>query len=203
MKSFQELLRLMANTEAMLDFPRAVNLCHLLMSVESVPGDVVEFGCYKGHTAALMAAITGKRVWLYDSFQGLPEPGPEDEGRRSDFQKGYLKADRQDVAMTFHNAGLDHPNLVVSDISTLNPAYLPGKIAFAHIDLDLYEATLDALDIVWERLSNGGVVVVDDYNNPDLPGVNVAIVSFLDSLPYAIGFHSNTRNQGWLVKPSN
>lgn len=181
MKSFQELLRLMGNTEAMLDFPRAVNLCHLLMSVESVPGDVVEFGCYKGHTAALMAAITGKQIRLYDSFEGLPEPGPEDEGRRSDFQKGYLKADAHEVGdvMLIDTVRYPTPIVVVGWFKDLKDYQLPDKIAFAHIDADLFQSTWDALMFVVPRMFPGGVIVVDDYNNHDLPGVSLAVNKWL------------------------
>lgn len=167
----------------MLDFPRVVNLCHLLMQTKGVHGDVVEVGVYMGHTAVLMASLTDKEMWLYDSFSGLPEPTAEDIGRRSDFQKGYLKSIPEAVETAFVNAGIKLPNIIVGDFRSCNPAYVPMHISFAHIDCDLYESTLDALHTIWPRMEPGGCIVIDDANNGDLPGVRKAVMEFLSVSP--------------------
>src|SRR5882724_4728287 len=59
---------------------RVQNLCKLAQRVEDekIPGDVVECGVYNGGTAAILARIAtrsrmGRTVWLFDSFQGMPQ----------------------------------------------------------------------------------------------------------------------------------
>ena len=58
---------------------------------EKVPGDLVECGVFAGAQAALMALamhgrpeILGRRVHLYDSFEGIPMAGPHDTEQRTD-----------------------------------------------------------------------------------------------------------------------
>jgi hypothetical protein len=191
------LTQLIYNCGDMLDFPRAVGICHLVYHVNMnyIPGDFCEFGVYKGHTAALIAAVGQRRICLYDSFKGLPEKSPKDI-TRSDFVPGYLRAEPDDVHTTFKEALVDTPRVLIPGwFKDLKPWSIPERVAFAHIDADFYQSTLDALKLVWPKMSQGGIVVVDDCGNPDLPGVWSACEEFFD-------FPIVSRNgHGWFTKP--
>ena len=52
------------------------------------------------------------------------------------------------------------------------------KIAFVHIDLDVYKSILDSLQFIWPRLSLGGIIVFDDYGFATCPGARVAVDEF-------------------------
>lgn len=159
----------------MLDFQRVVTLCHLLLQTQSVPGAVCEFGCFAGGTSSLMASLTTKDVWLYDSFSGLPQPGPHDTNRIP-FVKGAMAVSRDKVENTFEFNGLKPPTIIGKEFRHLTPADLPESIAFAHVDCDLYDGTKKVMDLIWPFVSHGGVVVVDDFNHPELPGVKNALL---------------------------
>ena len=144
-----------------------------------VNGDFVELGCYKGDTSLLLAEVlrsSGKKLWIYDSFEGLPEKGVEDESELGkDFQKGVLGVTKREVKERFLRAGLPVPVIKKAWFSELKDDDLPKEIAFAFLDGDLYESIRDSLRLVGDRVVPGGVTLVHDYNNPALPGVARAV----------------------------
>ena len=177
----------------------------------SCDGDFVEFGCYRGDTSVELAKIlrgaqlestkntnstrsenadldnpaeaakTSKRLWLYDSFAGLPPKTAEDQSAAGDqFQAGELPATKRALLDRFRRAGLPRPIVRKAFFDQLDPARdLPDEIAFAFLDGDLYRSIKTSLKLVWPRLSPGAIVIVHDYNNPELPGVARAVDEFL------------------------
>ncbi|MBR2795645.1 class I SAM-dependent methyltransferase [Candidatus Saccharibacteria bacterium] len=144
-----------------------------------VNGDFVELGCYKGDTSLLLEDVlrdSGKKLWIYDSFEGLPEKGVEDESELGrDFQKGVLGVTKREVKERFLRAGLPVPVIKKAWFSELKDDDLPKEIVFAFLDGDLYESIKDSLRLVGDRVVPGGVILVHDYNNPALPGVARAV----------------------------
>lgn len=144
-----------------------------------VKGDYVEFGCYKGDTSLLLAEVIrekeGKRLWIYDSFEGLPEKTEEDNSVLGEnFRGGELAVTKREVKERFLRAGLPVPKIKKGWFSDLTEVDLPERIAFAFLDGDFYESIKDSLRLVEPRMSEGGVIVIHDYNNPALPGVKKA-----------------------------
>lgn len=168
-------------TGGMLSVNQAANLLRLLAESSHVEGAICEFGCHMGRTAAMICLHSFKPIWLYDSFQGLPEPGDNDS---REVVAGDLKAELEEVWQEF--AGLPHPRVVVKWFKDVGPDDLPDRIAFAHIDGDLYESTLQALHLVYPRLSPGAAVVIDDYNWKKFPGVTLALDEFMADKPEKI-----------------
>ncbi len=81
--------------------------------------------------------------------------------------------------MNFKKAGLPLPKIKKAWFSELTPADLPDKIAFAFLDGDYYESIMDSLRLIWSKLSEGAVVIVDDYANEALPGAAKAVDEWL------------------------
>ena len=174
-------------------------ILELAESVLGVEGDFVEFGCYKGDTSLLLQEILvrsgvekfvekseerlcenggkgGKRLWIYDSFEGLPEKGSQDESALGVlFRSGELAATKREVKQRFLKAGLPVPVIKKAWFADLAEADLPERIAFAFLDGDFYESIRDSLRLVAPRMSKSGVIVVHDYTNPALPGVKMAV----------------------------
>lgn len=141
-------------------------------------GDFVEMGCYRGDTSLLLAEVLRgfKRLWIYDSFEGLPEKGEEDFSEiGKDFKKGELFVTKREVKERFLRSGLPVPIIKKAWFNELSLEDMPEKISFAFLDGDLYESIRDSLKLVESRMSEGGVILVHDYNNPALPGVARAV----------------------------
>ncbi len=145
----------------------------------SVSGDYVEMGCYKGDTSLLLADIirnVGKKLWIYDSFEGLPEKSEADESVLGiNFKSGELLVTKREVKQRFLKAGLPVPVIKKAWFSDLTLEDLPEQIAFAFLDGDFYESIRDSIKLVVPRMSEDGVMIVHDYTNPALPGVKKAV----------------------------
>ena len=161
----------------------------------SVEGDFVELGCYKGDTSLLLASLlvenpvenSAKRLWIYDSFEGLPEKGSEDDSALGvDFKKGELLVTKREVKERFLRAGLPVPVMKKAWFSDLIVADLPERIALAFLDGDLYESIKDSLRLVEPKMNERGIIIVHDYNNPALPGVAKAVDEWLTNKAYKL-----------------
>ena len=150
----------------------------------NAPGDFVEFGCYKGDTSLLIAELLveksvdkgAKKLWIYDSFEGLPEKTVQDDSvLGEDFKGGELFVTKREVKERFLRLGLPVPVIKKAWFKDLRPEDLPEKIAFAFLDGDFYESIRDSLKLVAPRMVPGGVLIVHDYSNPALPGVGRAV----------------------------
>lgn len=158
----------------MLDVGRIANLMHL---VRTVPRGttVAEFGTYKGNTACLLATLIDDPIWIYDSFEGLPEPDP---GCAINFQKGKLASTIEEVEQLFRAYGQRQPKIFKGWFEELREEDLPQKLGFVHLDADMFGGTTAVLEKVWPRLVIGGKIVIDDFGWPGLPGVTVAAKKF-------------------------
>lgn len=143
-----------------------------------VVGDVVEFGCYVGTTSVYLAQNLPeqRRLWLYDSFAGLPEKTKQDESPAGlQFQAGELLATKKQLEHNFRSLNLPRPLIKKAWFCDLTDDDIPATIAFAFLDGDYYHSVLDPLKLIWDRLSPGACVVVDDYANEALPGAATAV----------------------------
>ena len=144
-----------------------------------VSGDYVEMGCYKGDTSLLLADIakdSEKKLWIYDSFEGLPEKKEADKSVMGVlFRGGELAVTKREVKQRFLRANLPVPVIKKAWFSELVENDLPEQIAFAFLDGDFYESIKDSIKLVAPKMSDGGVMVVHDYTNPALPGVKRAV----------------------------
>ncbi|MBR3248608.1 class I SAM-dependent methyltransferase [Candidatus Saccharibacteria bacterium] len=158
-----------------------------------VEGDYVEMGCYRGDTSLVLAEVlrdynrgqtvekpvenSGEKwLWIYDSFEGLPEKSSADESALGvDFKKGELLVTKREVKERFLRAGLPVPVIKKGWFVDLASDDLPSEIALAFLDGDLYESIRDSLKLVGPKMVSGGVILVHDYSNPALPGVAKAV----------------------------
>lgn len=125
-----------------------------------IPGDFVECGCYKGTTARLIADYTdfaaqeGRHYYLYDLFEH--DPGMAHHALRE--HGGDL---RQRVQDRF--ADLPTVKVVQGRIPEVMHDTAPRQVAFMHLDLNNAAAEVGALEALFDRISPGGMLVLDDY----------------------------------------
>lgn len=118
----------------------------------------------------------GKKLWIYDSFEGLPEKSEVDESVLGvDFRAGELTVTKREVKERFLRAGLPVPVIKKGWFAELTEEDLPSEIAMAFLDGDFYESIRDSLKLVTPKMVASGVIIVHDYNNLALPGVKRAV----------------------------
>ena len=168
----------------MLDQGRAANIVHFVLQCSELPGAMVEFGCHGGHTGALLASLVDKPLYLYDSFNGLPERAPQDAGGLEIFKAGALALEQKEVRDLFAKYPLlREPIIVQCWFSRVHRTQLPDEICFAHLDGDLYTSIRDSLKVVYPRLVPGAACIIDDYGWDGLTGVKVAVDEYMADKP--------------------
>lgn len=159
-----------------------------------LPGDIVECGVFKGASLSRFAKFRDifqggslKKVVGFDVFGEFPLPEGkyvEDDAvsRRKFIDDAGAHSITEDNLMQFlENSGVsENIDLIKGDISKTIPEFLkenPGfKVALLNIDLDLYKPTFDCLRYFYGRVSEGGIIILDDYNG--FPGATKAIDEF-------------------------
>ena len=141
---------------------------------DRVPGDLIETGVWRGGSTIFMRAIlkardvTDRRVWVADSFEGLPPPDPEkfpeDDGDVL-YTKKILSVSLEEVKNNFRRYGLldGQVEFLKGWFRDTLPDAPVEKLAVARLDGDMYESTIDALVNLYPKLSPGGFLIVDDY----------------------------------------
>lgn len=174
---------------------QALLIVESLESVRTLDGDVCEFGVAQGATSALIAQeilTSARKLWLFDSFEGLPKPAAQDRLLDDvlnlgtmDRYEGQMKFSQDLVRARLDAAGFPpaRTELVPGFIDqTLASGRVPAQVAFAFVDLDLYEPIRAALEFLDGVLVPGGRVVVHDYGYFST-GVETAVNEFLASRP--------------------
>ena len=152
---------------------RLASLHQLFREIDtlSVPGDVVECGVYNGGSAALMASVCtrsplNRSVWLFDSFEGLPEP-TEKDGDKARACGWWCHGDLSKVRTIFQKLGVPESciHIVKGWFQDTFPSVRTGDIALLHIDADWYESVKLCLERFYDSVQPGGFVVIDDYGH--------------------------------------
>lgn len=160
-----------------------------------IPGDIVECGVYRGGQI-MCAALTcsqPRHFWLYDTFTGMSDPGPHDirkghhateltKWRKHTVNRNWCRADIDVVEENVSSVlARDRFTLVQGDVGeTLRVGPWPDQIAFLRLDTDWYESTRAELEVLYPRVSAGGMVVFDDYHSWD--GARKAVDEYFEAL---------------------
>lgn len=132
----------------------------------------------------VLTVAAPRHLWIYDSFAGLPEKTREDaSGAGANFQPGELLVTKREVINKLRKSGLKNVIVKKAWFDQLQDTDLPSQIAFAFCDGDLYASIKTSLHLVFPRLSPQGIIIVHDYNNPELPGSARAVDEFLRAHP--------------------
>ena len=145
-------------------------VAHALAVRHSLHGTVVECGCFKGGSTARLSLLCEsfeRRLVVFDSFEGLPEPEPWDAHHRIArpriFRRGEYSGSIDEVRGNVGEYGrLDRCEFVPGWFRDTMPRATPDAIALGFVDADLVVSTKDALEHIWPRLQPGGIVFVHD-----------------------------------------
>jgi O-methyltransferase len=140
---------------------------------EEIPGDLLEAGVWRGGAVIFMCGVLAAHgaervVWAADSFEGLPAPDveqyPQDEAMR------LHELEAMAVSRTSVRAALERYGLLSDNVRFLEgwfadtlPAAPIDQIAVLRVDADMYGSTFEVLRELYDRVSAGGFVIIDDY----------------------------------------
>lgn len=169
-----------SQAESMIGNRRMMQLQKAALQViaENIPGDFIETGVWRGGACILLRAILkaydimDRKVWLADSFAGLPPPDedhyPADRGD-THHEMTVLAVSLDAVKANFERYGLldDQVGFLVGWFRDTLPTAPLHRLAILRLDGDMYESTMDALNALYKRVSPGGYVIVDDYGYID------------------------------------
>lgn len=188
------------NYKTMLTMGRMSLICSVLKIVldYNIPGAIIEVGCHLGGCTKMMWDFTKgeRKMYACDTFQGHPSLSEGDEG--TTLYEGLYSISEKEARKFLRGTG-------VSIIPGVFPESHKGKLnkeifCFAHIDCNLYKGTIDSLNFIYDRLSPGGAIIVDDYHQSDCPGVDRAVDQFCEERN-TFCVKNLRENQALLVKP--
>lgn len=180
-----------ADAESMIGMKRMRNIRDCVETVlhDSIPGDLIETGAWRGGATIYMRAVlkaygvTDRTVWVADSFEGLP---PHDGRYDADLgdqhhTKSDLAVSVDQVEANFRRYDLldDQVKFLVGWFSETLPTAPIERLAVLRLDGDMYASTMDALESLYDKVSPGGYVIVDDYGA--VPACAKAIHDFRDA----------------------
>jgi hypothetical protein len=166
-----------------------------------LPGDFVEFGCFRGGTSYMMGlmikrAKTIQRVYMCDNWDnGLPKP---DRAFDKAYVEGSMVYPVQKVRENITRLGLDSQCIPMHGLFTDTISNFPDNQRFSmvHIDCDLYHGVNECLEYIYPRLADTAPVFMDDYYD-ESHGVMRAMNEF--AVRHNIVIHLSIEGQAYWI----
>lgn len=178
------------------DMTRLLARYEIFKRVLPVKGSIVECGIYRGaglmcwanFSAVLEPCNLTRRIYGFDTFEGFPTPGLQDQSGFRGAQKGELRADCYDellrlIAAFDQNRFLGHVKkveLVKGNACETIPQFVQSHphvvVSLLFLDFDLYDPTRAAIEAFVPRMPKGAVLAFDELDNPAWPGETLALL---------------------------
>jgi hypothetical protein len=183
----------------------------LYKKILDLPGEVLEFGVFKGASLLRLATYReilespySRKIIGFDMFGEFPKTGNQES---VEYAKNFEKISGKGIPMeelekSFTLKGFDNIQMIAGDILKTLPDYLQQnqqlKIALLHIDVDVYEPAKSVLEQLYEHVVRGGLIVLDDYGR--VPGETKAVDEFFINQRVAIKKFSFTHVPSYIIK---
>ncbi len=166
-----------STAHTMIGVKRLANLRSLTEQLikTGVPGDFIETGVWRGGACIMVRAVLkaydvhDRRVWVADSFEGLPPPNPDQypQDKGSDYHTySELAVSVEELRNNFRKYGLldDQVVFLKGWFDDTLPSAPVERLALIRLDGDMYQSIIVPLRTLYNKLSDGGYVIVDDYH---------------------------------------
>ncbi len=146
-----------------------------------IQGDIAECGVWKGGACLLASLVLAaeepenpkRRIWLYDTFTGMTEPGENDKIASSGEQvsrrspQGWWAACLDEVKSVLSRSPWPQNafEFVPGPVEETLEQHVPEQLALLRLDTDWYSSTKKELEVLYPRLVSGGVLIIDDYGH--------------------------------------
>jgi O-methyltransferase len=195
-KEFRSYFERFLSSDNWKNYERRWNMSQMLRLLPSIAGDLAECGVFEGAGAYQLCRFArehGRKVHLFDSFQGLSAP-KENDGMF--WTEGDLSVPEEKV----------RANLKEFDCFQIFSGWIPDafekvadrRYAFVHIDVDLEQPTFDSIAFFYPRMSTGGIMLLDDHGYDTCPGARKAALDFMADKPEPVIDLST--GQGLIIK---
>lgn len=184
-----------------------------------IPGDFVECGVWRGGSSMLAAKTflqlgdTGRKLFLYDTYRGMSEPTDLDVSRVGEDARILWKNSRkggistwcycpiEEVRENLYSTSYPKENIVFAEgkVEDTIPGNIPGQICILRLDTDLYESTYHELVHLYPRLSNSGILILDDYHY--WQGARKAVDRYFEEQGQPVFLHRIDSAARLIVKP--
>ncbi|MDD3772987.1 MAG: macrocin O-methyltransferase [Weeksellaceae bacterium] len=151
----------------------------------NIEGDFVECGAWKGGSAMIMAYVLlllnehDRQIFLYDTFEGMSEPGVQDIDvngisakellQKDDSKTGHVwaRSPEDEVRSNLYSTGYNKENIhfIKGKVEYKIPEFSPKQISLLRLDTDWYESTKHELVHLYPLLSQSGILIIDDYGH--------------------------------------
>ena len=160
---------------------RSYFLFKYFKSVSNLSGNILEVGVFRGFSALFLKQLEDElnfnnknksTLFLIDSFEGLSKINEKDivlDKKTFQHQKGHFKLNFNEVENLFKN--YENINLIKGWIPEIFDSLNDKNVyKLVHIDVDLYEPTLETLNYVFDKVVEDGVIITDDFDSKAFPG---------------------------------
>lgn len=172
---------------------KLLNHLKIYERILNLPGDIVEFGVYKGtslmrflYFRELLENESSRKIFGFDVFGEFPRDQQYDMDKNfvENFEsKGGLGISETELDDHIKSKGINNYELIKGDINKTLPDFLiknPHKrFAMIHIDVDVYEPTKNILKLIYSKLVPNGILILDDYGT--VYGETLAVDEFFES----------------------
>lgn len=167
--------------------------------IVNVPGVVMHFGSRWGRHLALFDSLRtifepfnyGRKIIGFDTFTGFPNQFDHEKDKNSKvMREGYLATSndyelelekilhaREEIAPMSHIKKFE---IVKGDVSITFPEYMKNNphtiVAFAHMDINLFNPTKTSLDILKNHVTKGSIIAIDEVSFDEIPGQTLALM---------------------------
>jgi O-methyltransferase len=153
----------------------------------NIQGDFLEAGAMRGGACMVMRAfckenLIDKNVYVADSFKGFPPTKFINESYVNNLTYPFVVVSKEQVMKNFAKYDLldDKVFFIEGFFSESLPKADISKLSILRIDCDMYQSTLDVLENLYSKVSDGGYVIIDDYG--DFPYCRLAVDEFRTKL---------------------
>lgn len=165
----------------------------------NIKGDLVECGVWRGGSCMLMAYYlqsvgdTSRKIYLYDTFEGMTQPGDADgEKEKQEWKRlqqneqtnNWCLSPLEEVKANMMKSGYPANNLIYvkGKVEDTLPGTMPTEIALLRLDTDWYASTLHELKHLFPLLAQKGILLIDDYGV--WQGAQKATDEYFSNQPY-------------------
>lgn len=156
------------------------------ININNIRGNVAECGVYRGDCAKFINVFfKNRKMYLFDTFEGFEEKDLNKERQFSDnnFLNGIFNENSNlfdDTNIEKVMSKMEYPENVIVKKGWFpeSTTDVEDRFCFVNLDMDLYQPILNGLEYFWNKMEQGGYILIHDYFNPMLPGVAKAVQDF-------------------------
>jgi dTDP-6-deoxy-L-hexose 3-O-methyltransferase len=168
---------------------KAIAHWEIYKKIKDIPGEIMEFGVYKGTSLIRFATFRemlesqySRKIIGFDTFGEFPLTEIEEDNKFiSKFSQNGESISKEELEKVFKFKNFDNIELCKGDILETLPKYLKNhpelRISILHIDVDVYKPSKLILELLFDKVVKGGIVILDDYST--VSGETNAVDEFL------------------------